>query len=75
MIAIVHEVILEDCRQTIHDVCDHGPSYGSRQHILADELNIRQIAAKMVLLLNNDQRDHRFLGAPSCKKQLDTILT
>jgi len=42
MIMKVHEVILEDRRQTIHDVCNHvGLSYGSRQHILANELNMR----------------------------------
>jgi len=42
MIVKVHEVILEDRRQTIHDVCNHvGLSYGSYQRILADELNMR----------------------------------
>jgi hypothetical protein len=40
MIARVREVILEDKRQTIHDVCNRvGLSYGSCQRILADELN------------------------------------
>jgi hypothetical protein len=57
MIAKVHEVILEDRRQTIHDVCNRvGLSYGSCQRILVDELNMRRIAAKFVpRLLNNDQ--------------------
>ena len=57
MITKVHEVILEDRRQTIHDVCNRiGLSYGSCQHILADELNMRRIAAKFVpCVLNNDQ--------------------
>ena len=42
MIAKVREVILEDRRQTIHDVCNRvGLSYGSCQRILADELNMR----------------------------------
>jgi len=61
MNAKVREVILEDRRQTIHDVCNHvGLSYVSRQCILADELNMRRIAAKFVpCLLNNDQQDHR----------------
>jgi len=56
MTAKVHEVILEDTRQTIHDVCNRvGLSYGSRQCILADELNMRRIAAKFIpCLLNND---------------------
>ena len=35
-------------------------AYGSCQRILADELNMRRIAAKFVpRLLNNDQRDRR----------------
>jgi len=61
MIAKVREVILEDRRQTIHDVCNrNGPSYLSCQRILTDELNMRRSAAKFVPhLLNNDQRDHR----------------
>jgi len=61
MIAKVREVILEDRRQTIHDVCNrNGLTYGPRQRILADELKMRRIAAKFVsLLLKNDQRDHR----------------
>ena len=57
----VLEVILEDRRQTIHDVCNHiGLWYGSCQHILADELNMRRIEAKFVpRLLKNEQWDHR----------------
>jgi len=60
MIVKVCEVILEDKRQTINDVCNHvGLPYGSCQCILVDELNVRRIAAKFVpRLLNNDQRDH-----------------
>jgi len=61
MIAKVCEFILEDRRQTNHDVCKHTElSYGSCQRTLADELNMRRIAAKFVPRpLNNDQRDHR----------------
>jgi len=61
MIAKVREVILEDRRQTVHDVCNRfGLLDGSCQRILADELNMRRIAAKFVpRLLNNDRRDHR----------------
>jgi len=60
LIVKVREVILEDRRQTIHDVCNRtGLSYGSRQSILADELNMKWIAAKFVpRRLNNDQWDH-----------------
>ena len=48
-------------RQTIHDACNRVRlSYGSCEHILADELNMRQIAAKIVPCpLNNDQQDHQ----------------
>ena len=61
MIAKVREFILEDRRQTIHDVRNCiGLSYGLYQRILADELYMRRIAAKFVpCLLNNDQGDHR----------------
>ena len=61
MIAKVREIILQDRRQTIHNVCNRvGLSYASCQCLLADELNTRRIAAKFVLrLLNNDQRDHQ----------------
>ena len=57
MIVKVHEVILEDGRQTIHIVCNHvGLLYGSCQRILADELNMRRIAAKFVpRLLKSEQ--------------------
>jgi len=42
MIVKVREVILENRRQTIHDVYNRvGLSYGSCQRILADELNMR----------------------------------
>jgi hypothetical protein len=53
MTAEVLEVILE----VIHDVCNGaGLSYGSCQHILADELSMRRIAAKFVpRLLKNEQ--------------------
>jgi len=61
MIAKAREVILEDRRQTIHDVCNRVElSYGSCQRILADELNMKRIAAKFVPRpLNNEQRDRR----------------
>jgi hypothetical protein len=57
MIAEVLEVIPEDRRQTIHDVCNRvGLSYGLCQHILADELSMRRIAAKFVpRFLKNEQ--------------------
>jgi response regulator of citrate/malate metabolism len=49
MIAEVLEVNLKDRRQTIHKVCNRvGLSYGSCQRILANELNMRRIAAKFV---------------------------
>jgi len=77
MIAKVREVTLEDRRHTTHDVCNCvGLSYGSCQCILADELNMRRIAANFVpRLLNNDRETIRFRCALSCKKQLDMIPT
>jgi len=57
-IAKVREVILADCRQTIHNVCEIvGLSYGTVQHILANYLNMRHISAKFVpRLLSDDQK-------------------
>ena len=43
--------------------------YRSCQRILADELNMRRIAAKFVpCLLNNDQRDHRVQACTKVQK-------
>jgi len=60
----------------MHDVCNHvGLSYRSCQRILADEMNMRQIAAKFVpCLLNNDQRDHWVEVCTELQKKLDMIL-
>jgi hypothetical protein len=57
----VRELIREDTRQIIHDICNRvGPSYGSCQSILAVKLNMRRIATKFVpRRLNNEQRDLR----------------
>jgi histone-lysine N-methyltransferase SETMAR len=55
-IAKVREAILADHRQTMHDVCEIvGLSYGTLQHILVDNLNMRCISARFVpRLLSND---------------------
>jgi len=48
-IAKVHEAILADRRQTIHDICEIvGLSYGTVQRILADNLNMTCISARFV---------------------------
>jgi hypothetical protein len=59
--AIVREAILADRRQTIRDVCEIvGLSYGTVQRILADNLNMRRISAKIVpRMLSDDQKAHR----------------
>lgn len=51
-------VICEDCKHTIDYVCNIvGLSYGSCQHILSDELNIRWTAAEFVpRLLTGNQK-------------------
>jgi hypothetical protein len=61
MIVEVCEVILEHRRQTVHEDCNRiGLSYGSCQHILEDELNMRRIAATFVPhLLKNKQQHHQ----------------
>jgi hypothetical protein len=57
-IAKVREAILSDHRQTIHNVCEiAGLSYGTVQHILADNLNMRHISVRFVpRLLSDDQK-------------------
>jgi len=64
-IAKVREAILADSKQTIHDVCEIvGLSYGTVQHILADNLNMRRISARFVpRLLSDDQKAFAFLSA------------
>ena len=60
-IANVREVILADRRQTIHDVYEVVRlSYGTVQRILADNLNMRRISARLVpKVLSDDQKAHR----------------
>jgi len=57
-IAKVREAILADRRKTIHDVCEIVVlSYGTVQHILADNLSMRHISARIVpRLLSDDQK-------------------
>jgi len=61
MIEKVREVIQKtDNRLSMMFVIALGLSYRSCQRILADELNMRRIAAKFVpRLLKNDQQDHQ----------------
>jgi len=65
--ANVREVILADCRQTIHDVCEIvGLSYGTVQRILSDNLNMRRISARLVPRLLSD--DQKILRVSVCKE-------
>ena len=56
----VHEAILADHRQTIHNVCEIvGLSYGTIQHVFVDKLNMRRISARFVpRLLSDNQKAH-----------------
>ena len=46
-IAKVHEAILADHWQTIHDICEiEGLSYGTFQPILMENLNLRRISVR-----------------------------
>ena len=69
--AKVREVILADHRQNIHDVCEIvGLSYGTIQCILADNLNMRHISARVVpRLLSNDQKALRVSVCRELKQQ------
>jgi len=70
-IAKVHEAILADRGQTIHDVCEIvGLSYGTVQRILADKLNMRRISARFVpRLLSDDQKALRVSVCRELKQQ------
>jgi histone-lysine N-methyltransferase SETMAR len=70
-IAKVHEAILADCRQIIHDVCEIVQlSYGTVHSILADNLNMRRISARFVpRLLSDDQKALRISGCRKLKQQ------
>ena len=69
-IANVREVILADRRQTIHDVCEIGLSYGTVQRILADNLNMRRISARFVpWLLSDEQKTLRVFLCRELKQQ------
>jgi histone-lysine N-methyltransferase SETMAR len=63
----VHEAILADRRQTIHDVCEIVElSYRTLQCILVDNLNMRRISARFVpRSLSNDQKALRI---PVCRE-------
>ena len=63
--------MLEDRRQTIHDVCEIvGLSYGTVQRILADNLNMRRISARFVpRLLSDDQKALRVSVCRELKQQ------
>jgi hypothetical protein len=54
----IQELVNEDRQQTIHELADTvGISYGVRQEILTENLNMCHIAAKFVRqLLTNDQK-------------------
>jgi histone-lysine N-methyltransferase SETMAR len=71
-VAKVREVIREDRRRTIHDVCNIvGLSYGTCQRIWSEELNMRHIAAKFVpRLLTDDQKQHSLEVSMELKKQV-----
>jgi hypothetical protein len=70
--AEVREVIRENRRRTIQDVCNILVlSYGTCQRILSDELNMRRIAAKFVpRLLTDDQKQHRLVVCMELKEQV-----
>jgi hypothetical protein len=71
-VAKVCEVIREEHRRMIHDVCNIlAMSYRKCQHILLDELSMRWIAAKfMPRLLTDDQKQHRLEVSIELKEQV-----
>ena len=70
-LAKVHEAIIADRRQTLHDVCGLvGLSYGTVQRVLSDNLNMRRIWARFVPRpLSDDQKAHRVSVCRELKQQ------
>ncbi|PNF29962.1 hypothetical protein B7P43_G07282, partial [Cryptotermes secundus] len=55
----VRDLILQDRRLTIQDLCNTlGLSYGTRQRILSEELNMRRIAAKEDMRRESPEKWH-----------------
>ncbi|PNF41547.1 hypothetical protein B7P43_G12312 [Cryptotermes secundus] len=71
-VAKVRDLILQDRRLTIQDLCNTlGLSYGTCQRILSEELNMRRIAAKFVpRLLQNEQKQHHLEMFRELQQQL-----
>ncbi|PNF38978.1 hypothetical protein B7P43_G06608 [Cryptotermes secundus] len=71
-VAKVRDLILQDRRLTIQDLCNTlGLSYGTCQRILSEELDVRRIAAKSVpQLLQNEQKQHRLEVCRELQQQL-----
>jgi hypothetical protein len=71
-VAKVMDLILQDRRLTIHDLCNTlGLSHGTCQRILSEELNMMRIAAKSVpRLLQNEQKQHRLEVCRELQQQL-----
>jgi hypothetical protein len=71
-VAKIRDLILQDRRLTIQDLCNTlGLSYGTCQRILSEELNMRSIAAKFVpRLLQNKQKQHRLEVCRVLQQQL-----
>jgi len=70
-IAKVRGAILADRRQTIHDICEIvGMSYGTVKRILANNLNMGRISARLVpRLLSDDQKAHHVSVCRELKQQ------
>lgn len=68
----VRDLILQDRRLTIQDLCNTlGLSYGTCQRILSEELNMRRIVAKFVpWLLQNEQKQHHLEVCRELQQQL-----
>ncbi|PNF22514.1 hypothetical protein B7P43_G14380 [Cryptotermes secundus] len=75
-VAKVKDLILQDRRLTIKDLCNTlGLSYGTCQRILSEGLNMRRIAAKFVsrLLQNEQKKQHRLEVCRELQQQLQHI--
>lgn len=67
----IHEIILEDRRQTIEEVTERsGVTWSSVQRILSEDLGMRRVAAKFVpRLLTEQQKQGRVESCSSLKEE------
>ena len=73
----INALIREDCRRTIHQLCEmSGISWSLIQRILSEDLHMGRVAAKFVpRLVTGEQRERRLQACFELQNQLKTLPT